>query len=212
MVQPTLPKRIDEPAHHVFPEDSPVGRAIARAADAVAAALSELSGIQVHASNPEANLLPLADLPNIGGSPGDTVVTLFLTYDGTDSGQIILIYNLDQARALVDQMLWNPPGTTFDFDEMELSALAESANILGSHFLTAIANISGAELDISIPEPLVDLRGATLSIPAAAAASSGDSFLSIRSDFESDGASILGTTLLVIPDRGVESVMMRSLT
>jgi chemotaxis protein CheC len=181
------------------------------AAEAVAAALSEISGVAVRPNNLEVSTLPLADITMLGGRPDDDVVALFLTYGGTDSGQILLVFDVEQARILADQMLWNPPGTTLEFDEMALSALSESGNILGSHFLTAIANFTGSELEISTPEPVVDIRGAALSIAATSVAHHSDSFLSIRIDFDSDDGLNLGATLLVVPDEGMHSTMMRRL-
>jgi chemotaxis protein CheC len=206
-----LPSVPDVTARYTFAADSPVGRAMAGAGDAVALALSEISGASVRASDLAVSMLPLVDLTSLGGAPDDEVVALFLTYGGTDSGQILLVYDVAQAHALADQMLWNPPGTTTELDEMALSALTESGNILGSHFLTAIANYTGVKLEISTPEPLVDIRGAALSVAAASVAHRGDTFLSIQIDFISDDGLNLGATLLVVPEEGMHATMMRRL-
>lgn len=212
MVPRLLPSDPPVATRYRFPADSAAGQAIAVAGDAVAAALSEISGAAVRADNLDVSLLPLADLTALGGSPEDDVVALFLTFGGTDNGQIMLVYNVEQAFYLADQMLWNPPGTTVELDEMALSALTESGNILGSHFLTAIADITGVELEISTPEPLIDIRGAALSVTATAVAHHGDSFLSIQIDFVSDEGMNLGATLLVVPEEGMQSTMMRRLS
>jgi chemotaxis protein CheC len=212
MVPRTLHSEAGVTARYTFPPDSPVRRAIADAGDAVGAALSEISGVAVRANALDVSMLPLADLSTLGGKPDDDVVALFLTYGGTDSGQIMLVYKREQAHILADQMLWNPPGTTTELDEMALSALAESGNILGSHFLTAIANCTGIELAISTPEPVIDIRGAVLSVAATSVALHGDSFLSIQIDFTCDDGLNLGATLLVVPEEGMQSVMMRRLT
>ncbi|HLT17891.1 MAG TPA: chemotaxis protein CheC [Thermomicrobiales bacterium] len=211
MVQQELPNT-GALARQVVPADSPLGRAFGRAAQAVALALSELAGVEMRAADPRIEVLPLCELASIGGCPGDNVVALFLTYGGSDSGQIMLLYDLDQARMVADQMLWNPPGTTVELDEMVISALSESGNILASHFLTAIAETAGMQLEISTPRPLVDFRGAALSIPAVAVAHRGDTFLSIRIDFHSDSLPLVGTTLLVVPDDGFDSTVIRSLS
>jgi chemotaxis protein CheC len=202
------PHRPKTAGRGLISQASPLGRAIVEAADAVAAALSNLSGVEVKAHDARVCVLPIGELANIGGCPGDDVVALFHTYGGTDNGQIMLIFDVDQARILADQMLWNPPGTTTDLDAMALSALAESSNILGSHFLTAIADMSGAQLAISTPEPLIDFRGAALSIPAAAVAKRGDTFMSIQSDFRGRAGTAIGATLLVVPENGFDSTVI----
>lgn len=212
MVPRLLHSESKTPPRYEFPADSPAGQAMGVAGDAVAAALSEISGVAVHAGNLSVSMLPLADLTALGGRPDDDVVALFLTFAGTDRGQIMLVYSVEHAFMLADQMLWNPPGTTVELDEMALSALNESGNILGSHFLTAIADITGVELAISTPEPLIDVRGAALSVTATAVAHHGDSFLSIQIDFVSDGGLNLGATLLVVPEEGMQSTMMRRLS
>jgi chemotaxis protein CheC len=211
MVRQELPDP-GTPVRQVIADDSPLGRAIIQASEAVALALSELVGIPMRAANPRVEVLPLCDLASIGGSPGDDVVALFLTYGGSDSGQIMLLYDLEQARMVADQLLWNPPGTTVELDDMVLSALSESGNILASHFLTAIAETAGMRLEISTPKPLIDFRGAALSVPAVAVAHKSDTFLSIRSDFHSDSLPSVGTTLLVVPDDGFDSTVIRSLS
>lgn len=206
-----LPSEHDVVTRFTFPVDSPVVHSMSAAGAAVAAALSDISGVAVYASNLSVSMLPLVDLTTIGGDADDEVVALFLTYRGAESGQIILVYDAEQAHLLADQMLWNPPGTTRELDEMALSALTESANILGSHFLTAIATYTGIELEISTPEPVVDLRGAALSVVAATVARQGDSFLSIQIDFTNEDGLDLGATLLVMPQHGIDAAMMRRL-
>ncbi len=211
MVPRLLPSESISPPRFTFASESPVGQAMSVAGDAVAAALGEISGAAVRADNLNVSMLPLTDLTTLGGLPEDEVVALFLTFNGTDDGQIMLVYSMEQAFMLADQMLWQPPGTTTELDEMALSALTESGNILGSHFLTAFADITNVELDISTPEALVDIRGAALSVTAAAVAHYGDSFLSIQLDFVSEDGLNLGATLLVVPDEGMQSTMMRRL-
>ena len=210
MVRPMLP---DAPAGEPRTIDptSPLGRAMSGAAVAVAHALSELACVPVRVQHTQVEVLPLRELSSVGGSPGDDVVGLFLTFSGSDSGDIMLVYEVDQARSLVDQLLTNPLGTTEEFDELALSAIAESGNILGSHFLTAIATLTGAELEISPPVPLLDTRGAVLSIPAAKIAHANDTFLAIQSDYDCQDGPGIGATLLVVPHNGFHSTMLRSL-
>jgi chemotaxis protein CheC len=191
--------------------DSLFGRAISGAAVAAARALSELACAQVSVNRTQIEVLPLRDLPFVGGSPGDDVVALFLTFGGGDDGDIMLVYDIDQARSLADQMLMAPRGTTIEFDELALSAIAESGNIIGSHFLTAIASLTGTELEISTPTPLIDTRGAVLSIPATRVANSGDTFLAIQSEYFCQDGPEIGATLLVLPHNGFHSAILRGL-
>lgn len=210
MAQPALHNAPANEPRWIEP-DSPLGRAMAGAAVAAAHALSELACVRIHVNRTQVEVLPLRDLPFVGGSPGDDVVALFLTFSGSDTGDIVLVYDVDQARSLADQLLMIPQGTTVEFNELALSAISESANILGSHFLTAIAALTGAELEISTPSPLIDSRGAVLSIPATRVASAGDTFLAIQSEYYSQDGPGIGATLLVVPHSGFRSAMLRSL-
>jgi chemotaxis protein CheC len=210
MLRPALPKPSPNGAKSLA-QDSDFERAIGGAAVAAAHALSQLAAVRVHVRQTQVEMLPLRELSSVGGSPADDVVALFLTFDGGDRGDIMVVYEIEQARRLADQMLIQPQGTTVAFDELALSAISESGNIIGSHFLTAIGTLSGLKLDISTPTPLIDSRGAVLSIPATRAAFTGDTFLTIQSDFYCQDGIEIGTTLLVVPHDGIHSAILRGL-
>jgi chemotaxis protein CheY-P-specific phosphatase CheC len=126
--------------------------AIRHAAERGADALSEMTGRVITAEAVGLRTVPLADLSTLAGDPERPVVAIHLGVGGDGSGCILLALSESAAYELIDMLLGQPDGTTQALEPMEVSALAD-----------------GAQLTLAPTPPIVfhEMRGAILDTLAA---------------------------------------------
>jgi len=132
-----------------------------------AGALSEMSGRCIETRSISLRAVPLADLPLVAGDPERPVVAVHLGVQEPHGGHILLALSEQMALRLVDMLLAQPAGTTTSLDEMEVSALAETGNVAGAAFLTALADRARVILPPTPPLVFHEMCGAILQTLAA---------------------------------------------
>lgn len=128
-----------------------------------ATALSQLLGKKIFITVPQANILPLSQVPQLVGDPSTLVAGLTLSILGDATGKIVLIFPRDSALHLADMLLKQPMGTSKILTELGHSAIKEAGNILTGAYLSALNEFLGMLLLISVPTLVFDLAGALLS-------------------------------------------------
>jgi len=161
-----------------------------------ARSLSQMTTGEIALHQPDLSFLPLNELPGIAGGPASVVVAVYLAVEGDIHGHVVLLFQPENARGLVDLLLGHPVGTCQALDEMATSALAELGNVCSSAFMTAIADRTGLEVKPSPPVVVVDMAGAILQAVAVDLYQSGEEALVVATSF--NGA--LPGHLLLMPD------------
>lgn len=166
--------------------------------------ISQMTNTEIHVSQLECREVVMADARTLLGNPEETIVGVYLSYDGAARGHILLSFTEEVARQMVDLAMGQPPGTTVLMGEMEASVMGEMGNIAGSFFLNELANTIGAAVQPSPPAPIRDMAGAIMDVVIAQTMQSLDKLYLLDLSFQANERSVAGH-LLVVPTEGVLS-------
>jgi chemotaxis protein CheC len=119
----------------------------------------------------------------------------------------MLVLDPKIAYAFVDLLMEQPPDTTQSLGEMEQSALGEMGNIIGSHFLNALADATGLALKPSPPAVMTDMAGALLDIVAADIMLTQDEAFVAETTFHAPDREISGL-FFVVPSESLFNALM----
>ena len=142
--------------------------------------LSQMLGVELSITEPEVDLVPVLEVPNLLGGPETEAIGVYLTTEGALAGQFLLIFPFQKALELIDLLMFEAPGTTQEFGSLERSALAEAGNLSGTFFLNKIAEITKLQTLPSTPTVMADMVGAILNIIVATTAEVADQVMLIR--------------------------------
>lgn len=160
-------------------------------------ALSQMLSIRMDMSVPNVSLLEFKDISKFVGAEDSIVVGILLGLEGDISGMMMFMFDMSSARSLVNKLMCSEENTSFEFSEMELSALNEIGNIVAGSYLTALSTLTNMKIISTIPSMSIDMVGALLSVPAAEYGKYGDKILLIQSKF---GENNVAGYFLLIPE------------
>lgn len=164
--------------------------------------LSEMVGQEIETSQLRTRNIPVDEVPGLLGDPESPSVGVYLSISGVATGHIMLIYAPETACGLVEMLLGSPSGTIAVLDEMELSALGELGNVMGSFFLNHLADAAGYILHPSPPTIIMDMASSILQIALADVIVEADRVLAVDALFGTPDRQIKGH-FLVMPSFGL---------
>ena len=164
-----------------------------------ATALSSLLASPVDISVPNVKCLDFTETIEFMGGVEELVIGLMLNFTGEISGLIMYILKKEFAQKVINAFYAKDIESLMDMDEMDESAIREIGNIMAGSYVRALADLSGIEIDISVPELIVDMAGAILSVPAIQYATLGDKVLFIDDNFKITSGDIK-SNMILIPD------------
>ncbi len=173
-----------------------LGDIAARGAARAAEQLTEMLGrpISVEATGmhygDSARLMPL-----VGGADA-AVTAVYLAMGDEIRGHIMLLFTVEQAHQLVDQLLEQEPGTTKFLDPMAESALGEVGSITSAAFLNELGDAAGIQIHPSPPTVVVDLAGALVDSVLTEISQLGGELLVVETGFRQGDTRIDGFILL----------------
>ncbi|MDR3271365.1 MAG: chemotaxis protein CheC [Peptococcaceae bacterium] len=126
-----------------------------------ASALSDLLQRRIDMSVPKVWMIPFEQIAEVAGGLEESQAFIYLHVDGEISGKAVFLFSIPSAHALVKELFHTDQELDL-FDELPQSALKEVGNILVSSFLVALSQLSGIEMQCSIPVMAVDMAGAVL--------------------------------------------------
>lgn len=169
--------------------------------------LSDMVGKEIEISNLEARYIAIKDVAYLVGGPEQRTAAIYLSVSGAAEGHMIVIYRADTAFELIDLLLGQDPGTTDALGEMEISALGEMGNIVGSFFLNALADATGLKLRVSPPSVMMDMAGAILDAVLAEIMLDADEALVMQTSFGTEDTQINGT-FLCLPSPSLQTALL----
>ncbi|MEE9278148.1 MAG: chemotaxis protein CheX [Dehalococcoidia bacterium] len=176
-------------------------------ADRAAHGLTELLGHEVVLDATGVHFGGSSRLFELVGGPGVTVVGVYLRMGGRITGHVMLLFELEQARSMVDQLLELEAGTTEELDDLAYSALGEVGNITAAAFLNELGNAVDIDMRLSPPTVMEEMAGALLDSVLAEIAYLGGETLILETVFIQAGTQIRGF-ILIAPDPDSLSILM----
>jgi chemotaxis protein CheC len=168
-----------------------------------ATALSSMLGTPVDLTVPSARALSLADAVEAAGPAEKDVSAVVLPIFGELDGLVLLLFEPESASVLCGLL-----GAAGD-PEMELSAVGEIGNILGSSYVGAIGAMTGLALEPTPPQTLRDMLGAIVATALASGAADSDIALMLDSQLVIEGTACAFDFVFVPSKNGVSDVLAR---
>ena len=116
----------------------------------------------------------------------EPVVALHMQLANQLHGHTLLVLPMKTARELVDLLLHQPTGTTHDLDDIAISCLKETGNIISSAFVNSWSKWLELHSAPGPPEIRIDLLSAILQSILVEQAPAGDEVLMARASFGLD--------------------------
>jgi chemotaxis protein CheC len=153
----------------------------------VSRGLTEMFSASVAVTAMHISVRPLNDVVQLLGDPELEAISVYLAAEGDIPGHLLLLLPVPVAYELCDILLEQPTGTTEDLGDLELSALGEVGNIVGSFFLNSLADSVGLCLHVTPPGVIQDMAGAAVDVALAEVAMYADEAVVIDANFEHRG-------------------------
>ena len=168
-----------------------------------ATALSSILGKGVKINVPKAELVSINDAPDLLGGPENVVSAILVRMSGDLNGIVLYMQDMDFINIVLESILGKTINDYSELDEICKSALVESGNIMISTFTTALSNLAGLNIGLSVPAHTINMAGAILMVPMVMINFTGDKLMFLDGSFVCDGQET-PSKLLLLPD--VESL------
>jgi len=139
------------------------GKGSKKAADGIAWLLGE----EVEVTTPGFKFRDFNSIIEELGGPEAEVVGIYMEALDEIPIHVMLLLPLSEAYRITEQLVGEPQSTIMEIDDLGSSALAEMANMTGSHFFNTIAEYTHKTLRPSTPAVMIDMLGSILTIIAA---------------------------------------------
>lgn len=161
--------------------------------------LSQMLSREIKANALKSGHIQLQNVASLLGGPDALIIGIYLNFEGSASGHLVLAYHPKAALELIDILMGMPLGSTLELGEMEESALREMGNIMGTFFLNTIADDNGLSLCPTPPSIKIDRACEILNAAMSGMSRKTDEVLMIvDAEFGTKDQKIDGT-FLVIP-------------
>lgn len=172
-----------------------------------ASALASMLTTPVNISVPTVRILDYEQVEQELGGPEQMIVGLLLSLEGDVNGMIMFLLHQDFANMMLSTLLGQTLPESGEVDEMAYSAIQEMANIMAASYVNAIAELTGLNINITVPSMCVDMLGAILSVPAIHYANISDQIIYISDEFSGNDLHA-PNHILMIPDvESLEKIM-----
>ena len=131
-----------------------VGEILNISMGSAATAVSELLNAKVWITTPQVNVVKVSDLNYTRLEPA---ICVKIVYVAGISGLNMMVLKQDDVQLILNQLMGNPlvVSDDFEFDEMNISAVAEVMNQMMGASATALSDLLGTSVDISTPTPYI---------------------------------------------------------
>lgn len=116
-----------------------------------ATALSQLLNTKIQLSEPRIDVIKFRDLASRVGHQSRIVAALHMYIRGEAPGQMVVLFDREQAGDFVSTFLKRIIGDIQVFDSISDSTLKEIGNIIAGSYLSAINNLTGQNILPSVP-------------------------------------------------------------
>jgi chemotaxis protein CheC len=158
----------------------------------------------------EVRAVPLAEVATTLDLEAVPSVLVIVSLRPPLSGDIILYFDLENARELAKQLAGSTSSSRQGFNDLEQSALLETGNILGCAYVNALSRMINHELIPIAPWLVFDLAESVIEQALAQQAERSDSVIVSRTRFRRDEGD-LSWFVLFLPGPSLQQAMKHSL-
>lgn len=175
-----------------------------------ATALSKMVKRRVDMGVPTIKLLEFSEVGAILGDEEKIVAGVIVPVAGSMNGVLLLILEYKDTSNLVELLTGKKFSDFEAFDELALSAIRETGNILAGAYMSALAGLTRLSVKCMFPDVSIDMAAAILSIPAIGFGMMADKVLYIDSDFAEGTDNVKAKMFLVLEADSFE-ILLRAL-
>lgn len=175
-----------------------------------ATALSKMVKRRVDMGVPTIKLLEFSEVGAILGDEEKIVAGVIVPVAGSMNGVLLLILEYKDTSNLVELLTGKKFSDFEAFDELALSAIRETGNILAGAYMSALAGLTSLSVKCMFPDVSIDMAAAILSIPAIGFGMMADKVLYIDSDFAEGTDNVKAKMFLVLEADSFE-ILLRAL-
>lgn len=161
-----------------------------------ATSLSVMLDQPVDMTLPKVNLVEFNDVADAVGGAEALNYGVLINLGGDIDGMIMFILDKSFAHLILNILMGEHYGNFDEMDEMALSAIKEVGNILSAAYVKSISEMTGLNIDMSVPYVSIDMAGALLSVPIIKFGTIGDKVLFIEENFTSNADSVRSHMIL----------------
>ena len=170
-------------------------------------ALSKLIDSTLDMSIAQVRIENIQELPEVLGNPEEVIAGLLINVSGDLNAMLLLAFETKSAIGMVNRILDKTLKDLEEFDEIDHSVLCETGNILAGSYLSALNQLTGLKLDMSIPQIAIDMAGAILSYPAIEFIYNDNTMLFIETVFKDVNGYLNGNYILILDHEAYSSVI-----
>ena len=172
--------------------------------------LSKLINSTLDMNIAQVRIEKIQELPEVLGNAEEVIAGLLINVYGDLKAMLLLAFETESAIGMVNRILGKELKNLDEFDEIDHSVLCETGNILAGSYLNALNQLTGLNLDVSIPQVAIDMAGAILSYPAIEFIYNDNTMLFIETIFKDINGYLNGNYILIL-DHDAYSSVIRSL-
>lgn len=162
-----------------------------------ASALSEMIGMIVDINVPRCEMVPFAEIEEIIGDPEHVILGVLVRMEGDLEGYLLMAQELEDAAATIKLLLGQEVTLGEEIRIEEYEPMKEVCNILAGSYVSAIAEMTGLKIKLSVPEMTADMAMAIMNVPILVYGEIGDSVLMLDTQFGGAAESVRGHFFMV---------------
>jgi len=171
-----------------------------------ASSLSEMIGQPVDISVPRCEMIPFSQMTEIIGDPEHVILGILVQMEGDMEGYLLMAQELEDAITTVKLFMGEDISIDGGINIEDFESMKEVCNILAGSYLSAISEMTGLKIMLSVPEMTADMAMAIMNVPVLVYGEIGDSVLMLDTQFGGAADSIHGHFFLVPTIKALEDL------
>ncbi len=172
-------------------------------------ALSSMLGKNVIMRVPDVSVMDYQEVIDRMGGPEKVITGILVRLVGDVNGMIMFLLEDSFAQVVLNTFMQLDNITVTTLDPTQLSVITEMGNIMAGSYLSALSQLTGLTIDMSVPSMTVDMLGAIMSVPIIEFSEVGDKVLFIDDGFVIDGVDIKSSIILIPEMASLETLMKK---
>jgi chemotaxis protein CheC len=164
-----------------------------------ATALASVISRKIEMTVPEVKIMEYDDAIIEAGGHETIVMGVLVKISGDINGMMLYIQQVDFINVILDSLMTRSIADYDELNEIDISALTEVGNIIISSYLTAMSQLTGMTMNLSVPSICVNMLGGILTVPMAEYGYEVENIMTLGGNILCDGKRV-SSKLFLVPD------------